>query len=171
MLLKPDALERRLVGSILHRYEEAGIEILDIRYYRTIGENLIRRHYPDSMAKGIANKAKIAGEDIDDLEAYGLKVLERLRSYVTRGPIIAFRLGGEDAINVVRKITGYTDPSTAEKGTIRGDFGVDSIRKSAEEGRAVENLIHASGNSEEAKYEISLWFSEKNESVIISDII
>ena len=162
MLLKPDALERRLVGRILQRYEEARIEILDVQYYRTIGDELIRQHYPDSMAKAIAKKAKMAGEKVDDLELYGLNVLERLRRYVTRGPIIALKLGGEDAINRVRKVTGYTDPSTAEAGTIRGDLGVDSIRKSAEEERAVENLIHASGNTEEAKVEIALWFPEKN---------
>jgi nucleoside-diphosphate kinase len=161
VLLKPDALERRLVGRILQRYEEAGIEILDVRYYRTIRDDMISRHYPDSMAQAVAKKAKMAGENVEDLKVYGLTILERLRRYVTRGPIIALKLGGEDAIHGVRKLTGYTDPSTAEEGTIRGDFGVDSIRKSAEEGRAVENLIHASGNAEEAKVEIALWFPKK----------
>jgi len=160
VLLKPDALERRLVGKILQRYEESGIEILNIRYYRQAGDDLIRRHYPDSMALAIARKAQTAVEDIADLEAYGLKVLKRLRRYVTRGPVIALRLGGEDAIQRVRRVTGYTDPSTAEEDTIRGDFGVDSIKKSAEEGRACENLIHASGNAEEAEAELSLWFPE-----------
>ena len=75
-----------------------------------------------------------------------------------RGPVIAIKIGGEDAIQAVRRITGYTEPSTAEKGTIRGDYGADSLMKSTNEGRACENLIHASGNQEEAKLELDLWF-------------
>ncbi len=130
VLLKPDALERRLVGRIIQRYEDAGLDILDIRYYRRVSEDLIRRHYPDSMARAIGRKAQTAVEGITDPEAYGLEVLRWLHRYVTRGPVIALKLGGEDAIQTVRRVTGFTDPATAEKGTIRGDFGVDSLRRS-----------------------------------------
>ncbi len=56
--------------------------------------------------------------------------------------------------------TGFTDPSTAEKGTIRGDLGTDSILKANQEQRPVYNLIHASGSLEEAEKEINLWFGE-----------
>jgi nucleoside-diphosphate kinase len=112
------------------------------------------------MAEGLGKKAQLATSGIKDPKAHGMKVLERLRMYFTRDPIIAIRFGGEDAIQAVRKVTGYTDPATAEKGTIRGDFGTDSIAKSTAEGRACENLIHASGNSEEAKCELALWFPE-----------
>lgn len=161
VLLKPDALERRLVGCIIQRYEDAGLEILDIRYWRWVREEMIRRHYPDSMAMAIAMKAQTTVEGITDLEAYGLEVLQWLHRYVTRGPVIALKLGGEDAIGTVRRVTGFTDPSTAEKGTIRGDFGIDSLRRSTEERRACENLIHASGNPEEAEAELALWFPKK----------
>jgi len=158
VLLKPDALERRLVGMIIQRYEDAGLDILDIRYYPKVSDDLIRRHYSDSMALDLGKKAQTAVSGIVDPEAHGRKVLERLRKYASRGPVIALKIGGEDAIKAVRRITGYTDPSTAEKGTIRGDHGIDSLRRSTEEGRALENLVHASGNQEEAKNEISLWF-------------
>lgn len=84
-------------------------------------------------------------------------MLTALRGYFSRGPVLAIRLGGEDAIKEVRRIIGYTDPSTADKGTVRGDLGVDSIAKSTDESRAVENLIHASGNPEEAEAELALW--------------
>ena len=160
VLLKPDALERRLVGRIIQRYEDAGLDILDIRYYRRVSEDLIRRHYPDSMARAIGRKAQAAVEGITDPEAYGREVLRWLYRYVTRGPVIALKLGGEDAVQTVRKVTGFTDPATAEKGTIRGDFGVDSLRRSTEEGRACENLVHASGNREEAEAELAIWFPE-----------
>lgn len=73
--------------------------------------------------------------------------------------MIVLLLEGEDAINVARKITGFTDPATAKKGTIRGDLGTDSILKANQEARPVYNLIHASGSQEEAEKEIKLWFS------------
>ena len=160
VLLKPDALERRLVGMIIQRYEDAGLEILDIRYHKQVSDDLIRRHYPDSMGAAIGRKVQTAMEGITDPVAYGLEVLKWLRRYVTRGPVIALKMGGEDAINTVRRVTGFTDPAMAEKGTIRGDLGIDSIKKSNEEERACENLVHASGNKEEAEAELALWFPE-----------
>jgi len=159
VILKPDALERRLIGSIIQRYEEAGLEVLDIRFIPKVDEEMITQHYPSSMARGLGEKAQKATSGISDPEAHGMKVLERLRVYFTRGPILAMRIGGEEAIQTVRRVTGYTDPLTAEKGTIRGDYGVDSLAKSTDERRAVENLVHASGNSEEARAELGLWFS------------
>ncbi len=160
VILKPDALERNLVGAIIDHYERAGLKVVDTRFYRGVGESILRRHYPDSMAEGLGKKAQLAAPGITDAKAHGMKVLERLRRYFTRNPVLAIRFGGEDAIPLVRKVTGYTDPATAEKGTIRGDFGIDSIAKSTAEGRAVENLIHASGNPEEAKIELTLWFPD-----------
>ena len=158
VILKPDALERRLIGSIIQRYEEAGLEVLDLRYIPKVDEEMITKHYPSSMAKGLGEKAQKATSGISDPEAHGMKVLERLRVYFTRGPILAMRIGGEEAIQAVRRVTGYTDPLTAEKGTIRGDYGVDSLSRSTEEERACENLVHASGNPEEARAELELWF-------------
>ena len=158
VILKPDALERRLIGSIIQRYEEAGLEVLDIRYIPKVDEEMITKHYPSSMARGLGVKAQKATSGILDPVAHGMKVLERLRVYFTRGPVLAMRIGGEGAIQVVRRVTGYTDPLTAEKGTIRRDYGVDSLAKSTDERRAVENLVHASGNPEEARAELGLWF-------------
>jgi nucleoside-diphosphate kinase len=161
ILLKPDALERRLVGRIIQRYEDAGLRILDMRYVKRVDEELIRRHYPDSMAEALGRKAKEANPEIENLEAYGRMVLQWLRIYVSRGPVIALKLGGEDAIRRAREVTGYTDPARAAKGTIRGDFGVDSIEKSNMERRACENLVHASGDREEAERELKLWFPDE----------
>ena len=158
VILKPDALERRLIGSIIQRYEEAGLEVLDIRYIPKVDEEMITKHYPSSMARGLGVKAQKATSGILDPVAHGMKVLERLRVYFTRGPVLAMRIGGEGAIQVVRRVTGYTDPLTAEKGTIRRDYGVDSLAKSTDERRAVENLVHASGNPEESRAELGLWF-------------
>jgi nucleoside-diphosphate kinase len=160
VILKPDALERNLVGAIIDRYERAGLKILDMHFYSRVNEAILRKHYPDSMAEGLGKKAQLAAPGITDAKMHGMKVLERLRKYFTRNPVLAIRFGGEDAIPLVRRVTGYTDPATAEKGTIRGDLGRDTIAKSTTEGRAVENLIHASGNMEEAKMELALWFPD-----------
>jgi nucleoside-diphosphate kinase len=158
VILKPDALERNLTGTIIKRFEDAGLKILNIKYYKKVDEELLKKHYPDSMALSVGKKAQLAQPNIADPYTHGLKVLEWLRSYFARGPILSIRFGGEDSIILVRKVTGYTDPPMADKGTIRGDFGVDSILKSTIEGRACENLVHASGNPEEAKNELELWF-------------
>jgi nucleoside-diphosphate kinase len=111
------------------------------------------------MAYSLGVKAQKSVSEITDPTAHGVKVLERLRQYLKRNPVIAIKIGGNDAINTVRKIVGYTDPINAEKGTIRGDLGKDSIAKSTQEGRVCENLVHASGNLEEAGVELKLWFS------------
>ena len=157
VILKPDALERNLIGVIIKYYEDAGLEVLDMRYCKKVGLERLKKHYPDSMALSMGKKAQAAVPSITDPEAHGLKVLEKLRGYFSRGPVLAIRIGGDDAIKEVRRVTGYTDPATADKGTIRGDLGLDSIERSTAEGRAVENLVHASGNPEEAEAELRLW--------------
>ena len=157
VILKPDALDRNKTGSIIKYYEDAGLRILDMKFYSRVEVGLLKKHYPDSMALSIGKKAKAAVPSITDPEAHGMKVLTALRNYFTRGPVLAIKFGGEDAIKEVRRITGYTDPATAEEGTIRGDLGIDTIEKSTAEGRAVENLVHASGNTEEAEAELRLW--------------
>lgn len=159
VILKPDALERNLIGTIIKYYEDAGLRVQDMRYYRRIDEGLLKKHYPDTMALSVGLKAKRAVPTIKDPKSHGIKVLRNLRKYFSRGPVLAIKIVGEDAISEVRRATGYTDPATAEKGTIRGDLGLDSIMKSTEEGRAVENLVHASGNHEEAEVELRLWLS------------
>ena len=159
IILKPDTLERNLVGASIKYYEKAGLKILDMRFIKKVEKELLVEHYPDSMAISIGKKAQLAVPEIKDPKAHGLKVLDKLRSYLCRGPVLAIRFGGEDAIAVARRVTGYTDPATAEEGTVPGDLGVDSIAKSTEEGRAVENLVHASGNPAEAEAELKLWMS------------
>lgn len=157
IILKPDALERNLVGAIVKYYEDAGLVVKDMKYYKQVDMDRLRKHYPDSMAVSIGKKAQAAVPTITDPEAQGMKVLGKLRGYFSRGPVLAVRLGGEDAIKEVRRVTGYTDPASADKGTVRGDHGIDSIKNSTVEERAVENLVHASGNPEEAEAELKHW--------------
>jgi len=79
---------------------------------------------------------------------------------MTSGPIIAMIWQGAHAVKLVRKITGSTEPLSSDVGTIRGDYVIDSYPMSDQDGRAIRNLVHASGSPEEAEQEIKHWFSD-----------
>lgn len=161
VLVKPDAVERHLTGEIIRRYEEAGLKLIELKMLLA-PLDIIEKHYPmdEAYLRSIGEKTIAAGQQVKSAVDQGRKVVTWLRKFITSGPIVAMVLEGEDAVAKVRKITGFTDPSTAEEGTIRRDLGTDSILKANEEERPVYNLIHASGNPEEAEAEIRLWFSE-----------
>lgn len=158
ILIKPDGVLRNLIGDIISRYEKAGLKVLNLRLLDAPPE-VVEKHYPmdEDYLRSIGEKSVKAGEEVSDTVEQGRKVVTWLRNFITSGPIVAMVLEGEEAIPQARKVTGYTDPSTAEAGSIRGDFGTDSILEANRDGRPVYNLIHASGNPEEAEFEISIW--------------
>lgn len=159
VLLKPDAVARSLVGEVIKRYEDAGLKVVELKMM-VAPLSIIDKHYPQDEAylRLIGEKSVKAGENVADPVEMGRNVASWLRKFITSGPIVAMVLEGEDAVLKVREITGFTDPASAEKGSIRGDLGADSILKANAEKRPVWNLIHASGNQEEAEHEINLWF-------------
>ncbi len=161
VLIKPDGVKRNLIGEIIKRYEEAGLKVVKMQLMQA-PDDILEKHYPMSREylESIGRKSSSAGDAVADYYEQGKMVVTSLRKYITSGPIVAMILEGEDAVALVRKVTGYTDPKTADKGTIRGDLGIDSILEANGAKRAVENLIHASGTPEEAEQEIKLWFGE-----------
>ncbi len=162
VVIKPDGVQRNLIGEILKRYESAGLKVIALKKLK-VKSSLIKKHYPEeeNYLISLGKKSETAGTPISDYRAQGLRIVKWLRKYLTSGPVVAMILEGEGAIQNVRKITGYTDPPAADKGTIRGDLGQDSIVVANGEKRPVRNLIHASGNPEEAEKEIALWFKPK----------
>lgn len=158
ILIKPDGVSRNLVGDIINRYEKAGLVVKQLRMLEAPPE-VIDKHYPmdEDYLRSIGEKSVKAGENVTDTVEQGRKVVSWLRNFITSGPIVAMVLEGEDAVPKARKVTGYTDPSSAGEGTIRGDLGTDSILEANKEGRPVYNLIHASGNEQEAEFEIGIW--------------
>jgi nucleoside-diphosphate kinase len=166
VVLKPDAM-RRLVGRIISRFEKEGLRIAGMKMV-AVDRNFAAKHYPDSdeQLTEMGNKTLNAGGEEKARELFGttspreigLKLREWMIDFITSGLVVVTVLEGEDAVEKARRIVGFTDPSKAEKGTIRGDFGIDSIVKANNERRACENLVHASGSAEEAAREISLWF-------------
>ncbi|MEM1577658.1 MAG: nucleoside-diphosphate kinase [Candidatus Pacearchaeota archaeon] len=142
VLLKPDAIRRGLVGKIIQRFEDAGLKIVAMKM-QWIDKEHADKHYED------LGKRK------------GEKIKQRMIDFLTSGPVIAMVLEGIEAVEVVRKIVGGTEPKTALPGTIRGDFAHLSIEYANKKGKAVPNLIHASDSLENAEKEIKLWFNRK----------
>ncbi|MBI2597086.1 nucleoside-diphosphate kinase [Candidatus Daviesbacteria bacterium] len=159
IIIKPDGVQRGLTEEIINRYQAVNLKLIK-RKDILAPQDIVEKHYPLDPAylKSIGEKTIAAGQKVKSAEDQGKKVVSWLRRFITSGPIVALLLEGEDAVSVARKITGFTDPQTAEKGTIRGDLGTDSILKANSEERPVYNLIHASGSTDEAKKEIELWF-------------
>ncbi|MBI2593322.1 nucleoside-diphosphate kinase [Candidatus Daviesbacteria bacterium] len=162
IIIKPDGVERNLIGKIISYYEEAGLKVIRLKMVQA-DRDLIMKHYEENedYMRAIGQKSKDAGNQVRDTLEYGRMIVQSLRDYMTSGPVVPMVLEGDDAIARARKITGFTDPTQADKGTIRGDLGNDSIAKANSEGRPTKNLIHASGNGEEAEKEIELWFGEE----------
>ncbi len=161
VIIKPDGVAGGFTDEVIKRYEAVGLKVIK-RKDIMAPLNIVEKHYPmdPNYLKSIGEKTIAAGQAVTSAEDQGRKVVGWLRDFITSGPVVVMILEGEDAIAVARKTTGFTDPSTAEKGTIRGDLGTDSILKANAQSRPVYNLIHASGSEDEAAKEISLWFGD-----------
>jgi nucleoside-diphosphate kinase len=128
VMMKPDAVQRRIMGKILSRFEEKGLQIVACKLLK-IDESLAKEHYGEHSEKPFFND---------------------LVSYITSSASLAMVIKGENAISLIRKIVGATNPQEADFGTIRGDFAMDMGR----------NIIHASDSPASAEREINLFFDE-----------
>jgi len=168
VVVKPDGIQRALFGEIMRRYERIGLKLVALKMF-VPSESMIEKHYllDSNWKKNVGEKSiesyKKKGEappSNDPIEVANL-VIERLKEYMSSGPVIAMVWEGAHAVELVRKITGGTEPRSASVGTIRGDFVLDSYQMADTDGRAIRNLIHASGSVGEAQKEIPLWFKPK----------
>jgi nucleoside-diphosphate kinase len=142
VLLKPDAVARGLVGRVLTRFEEALLKIVAAKMV-WMDADLARRHYFDLE------------------ERFGPDVFNAMADFMESGPVIALVLEGVGAVATTRKLVGSTYPDQAAPGTIRGDFAHMSRAYANDRNIAVANLVHASGNVEEAAHEIDVWFAKE----------
>jgi len=166
VIIKPDGVQRTLIGEITGRFERSGLKLVGLKMLVPDAE-MIEKHYlvdPEwRMKTGIKTiesykkKGKVPPTD-DPLKATEI-ILRNLKKYLSSGPVVAMVWQGVHAVGIVRKITGGTEPLTSDMGTIRGDYTIDSYELADVDGRAVRNLIHASGSPDEAKKEIDLWFT------------
>ena len=167
VILKPDAVQRSLVGETIKRFENLGLKFAGIKLALAKKED-VRMHYtvdPDWI-KITGEKAKKAKEKqginvSESAEEIGERVLEALIKFMTAGPVVVMVIEGAHAVPLVRKIVGSTEPLSSDVGTIRGDYVFDSYEMADTNNRAIRNLIHASSDIESAKKEINIWFDEK----------
>src|SRR3989344_5321956 len=167
VVIKPDGIQRSLIGEILKRYEKIGLKLVGVKMLVPT-KDFIEKHYTiDPEWRRITGEkrikaAKEKGEKLftdDPLEITAI-VLEKLKKYMTSGPVLAMVWQGAHAVELVRKITGGTEPRSSDVGTIRGDYVIDSYMMADDDERAVRNLIHASGTVDEANKEIKHWFKD-----------
>jgi nucleoside-diphosphate kinase len=141
VLLKPDAVDRGLTGEIISRFERVGLKIAALKLVWPEKEHAAK-HYTEDLAKR-------RGQHVRDL------MIEML----TSGPVVAMCLEGVEAVEIVRKMVGTTEPKAAAPGTIRGDYSHVSFKHADSKKMGVYNLVHASGSVEEAPVEIAVWFT------------
>lgn len=170
VILKADAVQRGIIGEIVTRFEKVGLKIVGMKML-VPDKVLANKHYPADrreFIEGMGNKTlenyeeqgrdPVAEFGHADPHKIGLQLQKWLVEFITSGPVLAFVLEGPHAIEMTRKIVGHTLPAKAQPGTIRGDFSFDSSALANQYKRPIRNLIHASGNRDEAEFEIGLWF-------------
>lgn len=138
VLLKPDTVERALCGEVISRFEKVGLKIAGMKMIH-VDSAFSKKHYSAHVDKGF---------------------YQGLEDFITSGPVVAMVLEGINAVELVRKMVGGTEPKGANPGTIRGDYAHHSYGWADNKGISIKNLIHASGEKEEADVEVALWFSE-----------
>lgn len=169
VIIKPDGVQRSLIGEIIQRFERTGLKLIAIKAI-TPTEQFAYDHYykvgGDEWLENVGKKAR------ESYEKRGLKplfetnlengqaVLKRNAKYLSSGPVVVIVWQGNQAVKLVRKIIGGTEPLTSDVGTIRGDLTLDSYDVADVDERSIRNLIHASGSVEDAEKEIKIWFKD-----------
>lgn len=169
VIIKPDGIQRSLIGEIVKRYERTGLKLIAMKMVVASSEKA-REHYMvggEEWLETVGQKAAAAYERKGEKSPYatyrenGMAVLEANAKYLSAGPVVAMVWEGSQAIGIIRKVTGGTEPLGSDVGTIRGDFTIDSYGLADTDKRSVRNLIHASGDPAEAEKEIALWFAKE----------
>lgn len=165
VVIKPDGVQRSLIGEIVKRFERLGLKLVGIKMLVPTPE-FVEKHYTldpewrrltgEKTIKGYKDRGqKPPSEDPFEITAV---ILEKNKRYISSGPVVAMVWQGAHSTELVRKIVGSTEPRSSDVGTIRGDFVLDSYSMSDADGRATRNLIHASGTAKESEAEINHWF-------------
>ncbi len=174
IVVKPDGVNRGLVGEIIARFEKARFKIIALKMVE-VEKTLVQKHYnhDDAWMEKVGERTREfyekhgedEGEKIGKMtnKEIGKMIEDWSCDYMTDGRVVAVVLQGHNAIQTVRKMVGATYPSEALPGTVRGDYSNESPLSANINKRCAHNIIHASGNPEEAKFEIDLWF--KNEEI------
>ena len=174
IIIKPDAVKRGLIGTIIESFETVGLKLLAAKMSKPDLE-VIKNHYPGTpewikeMGEKTIASFKETGADLkkqfgtEDPNKLGQFVYERLIKYWQEGPIVVMVWEGPNAVAISRKLRGHTIPLLAQTGTLHAQYSFDSSTLSSSLDRVVKTFVHDSGSRDEAEREIKYWFSEINE--------
>ena len=166
VILKPDAIQRSMIGELISRIERTGLKMVAMKMINATPEQCWKHYNKDEkwfLEKGtkiVENMKKTDRPVEKEAIEYGRDIIDALVKFMTCGPIIPMVFEGNQAVGIIKKIVGGTEPLSSDVGTIRGDFTLDSYELSNFDNRAVRNLIHCSDQVDEALREISIWFTE-----------
>ena len=172
ILVKPDGVQRGLVGEVIARFEKVGFKIVAMKMV-WVDKDHVAKHYKDDK-NYLENIGK---RTLEDYEKYGfdphehlgtkdpIEIGQKVRHWnmeaLSSGPLVAILFQGVNAIEIARKMVGHTNTTLAEPGSIRGDFSADTPVLATLQNRPIRTIVHASGNKDEAEFERKLWFHEK----------
>ncbi len=171
-MVKPDGVKRGLVGQIIARFERSGLKLTGLKMVHPT-KTRVEAHYPSTEKwltivgeKTLTSYNELGLDPVEHLGTdsaleIGKTVKKWLVDFISSGPVVCMVWEGNHAIQNVRRIVGNTLPIKAQPGTIRGDFTIDSPDLANRKNRPIRNIVHASGDPEEAAHEVSLWFSEE----------
>ncbi len=165
VMIKTDGVQRSLVGEIVGRFERAGLKLAAMKMF-VPDRARAEKHYgkDDAWCERKGRETMIPAREAKGLPIeksateYGREIVEQLLAYITAGPVVGMVFEGNQAVGIVKKLVGGTEPLTSDVGTIRGDFTLDSYAMANIDGRSVRNLIHCTGEVAESDFEINLWF-------------
>lgn len=166
VILKPDAVQRGLIGEIIKRIESTGLKLVALKMTMAQEEQCWKHYNKDDewyQKKGdlTVENRKAAGMPIEkEAIEYGRDIIGALVKFMTCGPVVPMIWEGNQSVGIVKKLVGSTEPMSSDGGTIRGDYTIDSFGLANLDERAVRNLIHCSDQPEEAEREIKIWFTE-----------
>ena len=165
VILKPDAVQRGLIGEVIKRIENTGLKLIALKFVMATEDQLWKHYNKDDewfTKKGqrTLDERKAAGLPIEkEAIEYGKDIIRALVKFMSCGPIVPMIWEGNQAVGIVKKIVGSTEPLTSDGGTIRGDYTLDSYEIASIDNRAVRNLVHCSDPVADAEREIPIWFS------------
>lgn len=144
VIIKPDAVQRGLIGEIMSRFERVGLKLVAAKMLKPSKEHYY--HHYENIGKMVSRR--------------GQKAFDVTLAMMQQGPVLALVWQGVEAVSLVRKLVGTTEPKAALPGTIRGDYAHMSFGHADANDVGIPNLIHASGDVDEARAEIAHWFTE-----------
>ncbi len=168
-MFKPDTVQRSLMGDIIRRFEATGLKCVAMKMFMA-DEKRIFAHYNKNdewflkKGTGIVENLQAQGLPVtkEPIE-YGKDIIRANAKFMMSAPVVAMVWEGNQAMAVIKKLVGSTEPATSDVGTVRGDYTVDSYSHAAVEDRAVRNLIHCTDPADgasEAEREINIWIDE-----------